>query len=412
MGSVISRGSRDNPKHFIKYREADGTQRMRLSKQPTKSLAKQLLADVESRVARGLPAFPNEGKKTDSKAGELLDAFKESMSNRNADDDRSRLDRHLKPRFEKMKLAEIDLAAVMQWIDDMKSGKARVFDRAKDKRVAAQLSGASMRQNVNLLSRFFSWAIERGHAELNPVRLIPQGKRPTQAQKRDQPWLDDDAIVRKLFGQLREPVNLMFYLGNRSGLRLGELCGLRISDFAFLEKGVIRVRYQYDGEFLKEDKRCEGKIKWVPAPADADVVLADWRAQRDAEGAGPEDLLFPNPHRDGKSYHKLFIERAWEDALEHFNEAARKENEKAEPLELTFYQATRHSFVSRTLFKGASLEEVSAAVGHSSPEVTKRYYDHFVRQSFSPGLREGLGIAPPKGSGKVLQMPKARRQKA
>jgi hypothetical protein len=46
---------------------------------------------------------------------------------------------------------------------------------------------------------------------------------------------------------------------------------------------------------------------------------------------------------------------------------------------MTWYEATRHSFVSRNLAGGASLDEVSAAVGHSSPVVTKRFYDHFVR---------------------------------
>ena len=59
---------------------------------------------------------------------------------------------------------------------------------------------------------------------------------------------------------------------------------------------------------------------------------------------------------------------------------------------MTWYEATRHSFVSRHLSSGASLDEVSAAVGHSSPVVTKRFYDHFVRRSFSPLLRAGLGL--------------------
>jgi len=58
---------------------------------------------------------------------------------------------------------------------------------------------------------------------------------------------------------------------------------------------------------------------------------------------------------------------------------------------MTWYEATRHSFVSRHLANGASLDEVSAAVGHSSPVVTKRFYDHFIRRSFSPRLRAGLG---------------------
>ena len=59
-------------------------------------------------------------------------------------------------------------------------------------------------------------------------------------------------------------------------------------------------------------------------------------------------------------------------------------------VELTWYQATRHSFVSRNLARGATLDEVSAAVGHSSPTVTRQFYDHFVRKQFSPGLRAAL----------------------
>ena len=58
----------------------------------------------------------------------------------------------------------------------------------------------------------------------------------------------------------------------------------------------------------------------------------------------------------------------------------------------SWYQATRHSFVSRLLQAGATLDEVSSAVGHSSPVVTRRYYDHFIRKSYSPQLRSGLGF--------------------
>jgi integrase len=54
---------------------------------------------------------------------------------------------------------------------------------------------------------------------------------------------------------------------------------------------------------------------------------------------------------------------------------------------MTFYEATRHSFISRNLEAGVPLDEVSAAVGHSSPVVTKRHYDRFVRRSFSSAIR-------------------------
>jgi hypothetical protein len=45
---------------------------------------------------------------------------------------------------------------------------------------------------MNLLSRFYSWAITRGKAEINPLRQIPMGSRPTQTVKSDTPWIDDD----------------------------------------------------------------------------------------------------------------------------------------------------------------------------------------------------------------------------
>jgi integrase len=54
---------------------------------------------------------------------------------------------------------------------------------------------------------------------------------------------------------------------------------------------------------------------------------------------------------------------------------------------MTWYQATRHTAVSRALKAGVPLDEVSAAVGHSSPEITARHYAHFVRKQFALGLR-------------------------
>jgi len=95
----------------------------------------------------------------------------------------------------------------------------------------------------------------------------------------------------------------MFYLGNRSGLRTGEAAGLRMSDLAFVDEGVIRVRFSYDGP-LKEDKKGEGKVKWVPAPEDCNEFLGPWLAQRRAQGAGPEDRVFPCARRKGLCFRK------------------------------------------------------------------------------------------------------------
>lgn len=184
----------------------------------------------------------------------------------------------------------------------------------------------------------------------------------------------------------------MFYLGNRSGLRTGEIAGLRMSDLSFADEGVIRVRYSYAGP-LKEDKNGGGKVKWVPCPDDWKEHLGPWLKKREAAGAEPEHLVFPGPRNADMPCRKEYIEGVWVRAVE--NLAARKP-----PFEvgLTWYEATRHSFVSRNAEAGVPLDEISAAVGHSSPVVTRRYYDHFVRRSFSTRLRLGIRTAANESS--------------
>ncbi len=180
------------------------------------------------------------------------------------------------------------------------------------------------------------------------------------------------------------PFNLMFYVGNRAGLRTGEICGLRLSDVEDIAKGAIRVRYSYAG-CLKEDRRQEGKTKWAPAPSDAVTVLGPWIARRRADGAGPEDFLFP---RDGRHYRKEHVTFAWQRAR------------RALGLTLSWYEGTRHSFASRNLSRGVGLDEVAAAMGHSTPAITARHYAHFVRKTFAPlmtaPLESGLRLVPPK----------------
>ena len=103
--------------------------------------------------------------------------------------------------------------------------------------------------------------------------------------------------------------------------------------------------------------------------------------------------MFPCVSRGGSHYRKEYIEGCCERVAEKLG------------LSLMWYQATRHTFVTCNVRDGASIDEVSAAVGHSSPVVTRRYYDHHVRRSFSPTLRSGLGL----GSSSEAQVIPQRR---
>jgi integrase len=313
--------------------------------------------------------------------GELLTKWSAQLTNRAAKIDGYRVEKHLRPAFGHRTMREVeDVRVVMRWL-------------AKE-RAESKLGAWAQRANLHALSRFFSWAVSNEFATVNPVRNIPRGQRPQPVVRRDAPWLDDDAQVRKVFHALPEPFNLIFYLGVMSGLRPGESCGLRLSDLDSLADGAVRVRFSRLGP-LKEDFRGEGKVKWAPVPEEAKEMFAPWLARRRAAGAGPEDLVFPDAR--GRPFDGVPINRAWK--------AARKSAGLAD--KITFDEATRHSFTSRALSRGASLDETSAALGHSTPVVTKRHYDHFVRKTFSPVMRDGLGIKQ-STAGTIVRLPNKR----
>ncbi|WP_281347182.1 tyrosine-type recombinase/integrase [Thermosulfurimonas marina] len=59
---------------------------------------------------------------------------------------------------------------------------------------------------------------------------------------------------------------------------------------------------------------------------------------------------------------------------------------------VTLYQASRHSFALQRLQQGFSYEEVGAALGHSSPQTTRRYAR--LRAEQVKSVFEGARILP------------------
>jgi integrase len=378
MAWIVERGPRNARKYYVFWNAGITERGKRASRSKllkgvqNAPQARQQLARVERELAGGCNPFPGPVVVTPVRTVRtLLERWRDGLRNRSARDDRSRINRHLLPRFGHHSIQEITLPVVMAWLREL---------------AETDLSPQTQRHLLNTLSRFFSWCIGEQLADSNPVKMIPREKRPVGTVDADRPWLEDESKVPELMTALGPEVGLMFYLANRSGLRLGEVCGLRMSDLDRVGGGSILVARSYNG-FLKEDGKGTGKTKWVPAPEDALRVLKVHLHRRRLKGAQTTDLVFPfeparpqNRRRASRwtGYRKEFVGACWKKAAAECG------------VNLTWYEATRHSFVSRALTNGASLDEVSAAVGHSSPVVTKRFYDHHVQKTFSPALRLGL----------------------
>jgi integrase len=389
MGWINTRGTRTNPRYVCYWHEGlnpDGSKRVRMARAmgaTSKADAKKFLAMVESRVAKGEPGIIEAKVSTDM--GELLETWAASLTNRTAQADRWIIARDLVPRWKGTDAEAVDVPAVIRWLDELR---------------ATSMSGQTQLHRYNLLSRFFGWATERGYAKVNPCASVKRGKRPRVTRDVEaMPWLEDDGKVRDIIDRLElaaPGLGLMFYLGRFTGMREGEVAGLRMGDLDLLGNGVIRVGRSFAGP-LKEDKNDTGKTKMVPAPDDWRDVIGLHLKRRKLQGAKAEDLVFTY---GPQSKRRKGVWASWAGFHPHTLQAAWSEVRKAMglPKALTWYHATRTTYVSKALMAGASLDEVSAAIGHSSPVVTKRFYDRFVRTSYTPTLRTGLaGISSKPG---------------
>ncbi|HEX4451663.1 MAG TPA: hypothetical protein VGL61_18025 [Kofleriaceae bacterium] len=90
---MFNRGSKDNPNWYVGYRE-NGRWVYKASRRPTKALAKRWVQEIESRIARGQVGIEESDDAPAFKP--LFQSFLDGLTNRNADDDRSRGKRHLK----------------------------------------------------------------------------------------------------------------------------------------------------------------------------------------------------------------------------------------------------------------------------------------------------------------------------
>lgn len=387
MASVYEKRLKKGVVYYVSFLDVDGEWHDRNTHIDSEKAAKRFAKLGEARVIQGLPFFPDkkDTRLTAPLFAALAEQFNESMRNRHGAKDAGIVRRHLVPHFGTMTLEQITLPVVMQWIKDLRAPLNSGRRPLKDDGTPCDLMESSQLNLVRMLSRCFTWAIEEGLTQVNPVRSIPIGKRPraTPDSTEDHPWIEKDSDVKAVFLAMASPYRYMFYICNRSGLRPGEVVGLRMSDLAQLRKGVLRVGHSYDGP-LKEDKNGVGLTKPAPASDDLQEKLAPWLEQRERDGAQSSDLLFPLMRT--RSRHEPSF-RAQHDKLRREFYSAR---DRVGLPKMTLKDSGRHSMASRNLANEAQLEEVSAALGHSSPVITQKYYNHFKRTSFSPTLRKGV----------------------
>lgn len=264
--------------------------------------------------------------------------------------------RHIAPLLGKEKLREL----------------RRVQIQEAERELEGRLSGGTVRGVMRLLKAILAAAVEKGVLEQSPYREIrlPCGgkKRPRVLSVREQ---------KKLEGEVKRSGGMEYLICLYTGLRVGEVCGLRWEDID-LEGHVLQVRHtvkrtKAEGGRRKTALRLEGPktesgCREIPLPAFLVGLLKNARRE------GANGFVFKGVGggmRDTRTMQKK-LERICEKV----------------GLEGVHMHTLRHSFSTRCLEQGVGVEVLSALLGHSTPQITLKYYAHCTPEA----KREGIAL--------------------
>ncbi len=213
-----------------------------------------------------------------------------------------------------------------------------------------QYARRSIARKAAALRRYFAWLVRSGHLDADPsVGLQARGgdgRLPRVLERRDLDELLEGALPEDEPDWRRRRDDAVLEVLYGSGLRVGELCGLRL-DSVDLTSGAVVVM----GKGAKERR--------VPLSAPAVAALRRWVSVRhdvmDAQHPDTEQVLFGNER--GRPLTPRDVRRIVD----------RRSPSPTHP------HALRHSFATHLLDGGADLRAVQELLGHADVATTQRY---------------------------------------
>lgn len=218
------------------------------------------------------------------------------------------------------------------------------------------LSWACVDHYRHLLSKIFStakkWGYYSGESPASGIEL------PEKKAVREKHVLTPEQIPQ-LLSVLREPVRTMFLLAILTGLRVGEILGLRWKDLD-LDSGQLRVEQAcYRGQV--GSPKTQGSKRCLPLPLGLMEALVQYRSKCLRIAAEAEDLLFQTsnakPLNDTNLLHRHLKPAGQQVGAPWLN-----------------WHTLRRTHATLLQLAGGSLKDAQAQLGHSKLSTTLELY--------------------------------------
>ena len=258
-----------------------------------------------------------------------------------------------KPQIASIPLADLTSLDLQRFYKHLLDG-GRV-DRIEAKKKPKGLAPKTVRNIHQMIGSAYNLAMEQKLVSKNPA----QGCALPKVEHKEMKTLTADQLSA-FFQEARDSgVYELYYLDLATGLRRGELLGLKWTDVDF-DRGVLKIQRaisRQNGKVVEAPLKTKNAYRTLPLSADAIDVL---KAQKNKVGSS--EWVFPSPTGGPMS----------PDSVLHMLQRVLK---RAGLPRIRFHDL-RHTFATMALQNGVDIKTVSSMLGHYSAGFTLDTYAH------------------------------------
>jgi integrase len=236
--------------------------------------------------------------------------------------------------------------------------------------ITAGRGAVTVRRILAVLTTILNGAVKDELISANPAL---GADRPALADSTVRIWEPEHVrIFLQRCGQRR--LGALYETAVLTGLRRGELCGLRWSDVDLVARKITvrRSRVSVRGKVLEQaTTKTRAGLRTVPLSDAAVGALLSWQLRQAEEAEAAQEAWHTEGHvftmEDGRAIDPSYVTRLFS--------ILRRQGEELPPLS---FHGLRHCAAPLMLASGADIAVVSKLLGHASVAITADVYGHLV----------------------------------
>lgn len=246
------------------------------------------------------------------------------------------------PRWRSYRLADVKAVQVEQWLKSL------------------PVSRGTKAKIRNIMSALYSHAQRWEWVSTNPITHVRQS-----AKRSRVPTVLTPDQLKDFLANLADPAKTAVLLGALTGLRVGELLGLKWSDIDFEKLEICVIR-----DVVKQRiERCKTEASKKAIPIDAELAETLWSWRLRCPYNQPEDWVFGSPQKKGKQPY-------WPSSL--FRVALQPALKAAGIAEPVGWHTLRHTFGTLMKANGEDVKTIQELLRHANFKVTMDVYTQAV----------------------------------